>query len=771
MVWVNPAYVRLSGDRELRVLDAPLVRQARPPREAAGAEAEVALQLGLSSGAPFCLSLWLNRPDAGRQRAHFAFSQLRFGDSRHWLVLVRGAEHARWPLDVTVLADEGMSWLAGNIGADTVLARMVALSSWLAPALDARLIAGQAPEKSCSERIRIPLGTSNHRLLGWMTFVRDRVVCRQARGLLKRMARIATLALAIAQERQSRHRLSQMIERHPDGVFVTGLSGVIEYVNEAFARQRGYSPDDLMGLDPVSLQPGREEPEISTQLAECRARGQAWSGELSRHGDDGRETIEETTVIPLRDLDGHIRHCLNVVRDVSSHQLAERELHRLAFFDALTGLPNRSLMLDRLGVTLAMLRRERRLGALLFVDLDRFKRINDIHGHGHGDALLQEVAQRLVETLRAEDTVARLGGDEFVVLLPDLGTKPGQAEQDARAIAEKLRRCLDQPLRIEGQSHRVGASIGITLFPKGFESVGDLMREADIAMYRAKDLGRNEACLFEPAMQATLTQRYALEHDMRQTLEEGGFEVYLQQQVDAAGRVVGAEALMRWQHTLQGPVPPSHFIPIAEESGLIVPLGQWVLRQVCRMLARLRVRGCPLRIAVNISPRQFHQADFVVQVRDILASAHADPHDLVIEVTENLLIENFSEIARKMSELADMGVRFSIDDFGTGYSSLAYLRRLPIHEIKIDRQFVQDAPRRANEGTLVEAMLAMASHLRLGVVAEGVETREQADFLTGHHCAVMQGYLFGRPEPAENWLDRWCLAHGMPVLQPSAGGK
>ncbi len=447
---------------------------------------------------------------------------------------------------------------------------------------------------------------------------------------------------------------------------------------------------------------------------------------------------------------GYVGHCL----DITDAKRAEVEIERLAYHDALTGLPNRILLLDRLTQALATARRSRRCGALMFVDLDQFKRINDVHGHATGDAVLCEVAERLEYFLREEDTVARLGGDEFVILLPDLTASLDEAGSLVMAVAEKIRSRLESPITISGQEFVSSASIGITVFPKDVETVDDLMREADTAMYRAKERGRNALAYFEPTMQAAVTERYALDRELREAVRAHSFELYLQSQVNADGWVIGAEALLRWCQPQRGMVMPANFISLMEESGLIVPMGDWVLREACMLIARLNAEGRGLPIAVNVSPRQFHQVGFVQRVTEILATAGADPHCLTLEITESLLVEHASEAVARMTELAALGLRFAIDDFGTGYSSLAYLKRLPLVELKIDKSFVQDIPHDPNDVALVETILSMARHLHFDVVAEGVENEAQLDFLRQHGCERFQGYYFQEPLEISEWIEQ-----------------
>jgi predicted signal transduction protein with EAL and GGDEF domain len=363
-----------------------------------------------------------------------------------------------------------------------------------------------------------------------------------------------------------------------------------------------------------------------------------------------------------------------------------------------------------------------------------------------------EVARRLTQLLRSADLVARLGGDEFVVLVDNLGEEIELAARAAMAVAEKVRAVLERPFVIDGTLYSGTGSIGLTMYPKCREGVDDLLREADTAMYRAKAMGRNRIAYYESAMQAEVEERLALEQDLKEALDSEQIAVYVQPQVNAAGREIGGELLLRWTHPERGEVSPACFIPIAEESGLILRLGERVLRTACDALARMDGAGSPLSLSVNISPRQFRQDDFVAQMRAMLAQTGAPPTRLILEVTEGLLIEDWEGVASRMTELAAMGIRFSIDDFGTGYSSLSYLKKLPLHEIKIDKSFVQNTPDDANDRAIVRSILAVARAFRLHVVAEGVETQAQADFLAGLDCDCLQGYLFARPTPLEGWL-------------------
>ncbi|MFN4351625.1 MAG: EAL domain-containing protein [Hylemonella sp.] len=447
---------------------------------------------------------------------------------------------------------------------------------------------------------------------------------------------------------------------------------------------------------------------------------------------------------------GTLWHGFNT--DITERKEAEAHTFQLAYFDALTGLPNRSLLRDRIEQALALARRSHQYGAVMFVDLDNFKQINDARGHSIGDHLLTEVAKRLQALLRVEDTVARIGGDEFVLLINELGQDVEASARAAMAVAEKVRAALDRPYLIDNFSYTSTGSLGISLFPKAGQQIDDLLREADTAMYRAKSAGRNRIAFFELAMQHEVEERLALEQELKEALATGQLRLHVQSQVDAQGREVAGELLVRWLHPLRGLVPPMRFIPLAEETGLILPLGEWVIEQACHTLARMRRQGLTQSLAVNVSARQFRSEDFVPRVQAILQSTGAPAQQLVFEVTESLFIQDWDNSLRRIIELVKMGIRFSIDDFGTGYSSLSYLQRLPLFELKIDRSFVQDTPHDVNDTAIVQSILSMAQHLGLEVVAEGVENRAQADFLLASHCNRLQGYLFSQPQPLEDWL-------------------
>lgn len=458
--------------------------------------------------------------------------------------------------------------------------------------------------------------------------------------------------------------------------------------------------------------------------------------------------------IPLRGANGEIEALCGISTDITQHKAAQEAAHRLAFYDSLTGLPNRRLLLERMEHAVDAIRHGAGIGAVLFMDLDNFKRINDARGHKVGDALLCSVARRLSGMVRAEDTVAHIGGDEFVILLDHLGRTPEDSARVAMMTADSVRQALEEPFVIDGEAYLSGGSVGVTLLRESDRSSEDMLREADTAMHRSKEAGRNCVAFYEASMQKEVEDRLSLERDLAEAIGTPEIEMHVQPQYDARGQVVGAEMLIRWNHPVRGQVPPSRFIPIAEETGLVLRIGDWTLQQACATLLRMQKAGASYPLSVNVSPRQFRQPDFVELVKDILKESGAPGERLIFEITEGILIEDVQGAIDRMSELVQLGIRFSIDDFGTGYSSLAYLKRLPLYELKIDRTFIQDTPDDPDNTAIVHLVLSMARQLNLRVVAEGVETQAQADFLTLNGCDCLQGFLFARPMAIDEWLSR-----------------
>ena len=487
------------------------------------------------------------------------------------------------------------------------------------------------------------------------------------------------------------------------------------------------------------------------------AERQQWIALRLAQQQDGTGAHEQ--VLP----DGHCIHVLEratpeggwviTFHDVTDLRRANEEIEHLAFYDPLTGLPNRRLLLDRLGQAPVLSQRSGKVGALLFLDLDHFKDLNDTLGHEVGDELLQAVAQRLLANVRVADTVARLGGDEFVVMLSDLSTSTQEAAALAQRIGEKILRGLSEPYVLRGHTHQGAASIGATLFGASAQSASELLRQADIAMYQVKARRGNALCFFDPKMQTAINDRAQLEADLRQALVAQQLVLHYQPQATLQGDVIGAECLLRWQHPQRGMVPPGQFIAVAEESDLILHIGQWVLHSACTQLARWQEQPqwAHLQLSVNVSARQFRQSDFVHQVIETLQVTGARAHLLTLELTESLVLDNVEDAIDKMHQLRTKGVRFSVDDFGTGYSSLAYLTRLPLHQLKIDQSFVRNLGARATDDVIVQTIIGMGRNLDLEVIAEGVETEAQKAILAGHGCDLYQGYLLARPMPVADF--------------------
>ncbi|MBC7918970.1 MAG: EAL domain-containing protein [Rhodoferax sp.] len=473
--------------------------------------------------------------------------------------------------------------------------------------------------------------------------------------------------------------------------------------------------------------------------------------EMQRMRQDGSLMWVTVSGTPIFDAAGNFKGYRGTGRDISARKQAEADIERLAFFDALTGLPNRRLLIDRLTRALDFSVRQISHGGLLFIDLDNFKVLNDTLGHHMGDELLKQVAQRLGNCVRSIDTVARLGGDEFVVMLQDLGDQPAVAAAMAETVGRKILSSLNQPFELAGQRYHSSPSIGITLFFQNQNTVDELLKRADLAMYQSKAAGRNTLRFFDPVMQAAATERAAIEADLRQGLAREEFVLYYQPVVDDQNRTTGVEALVRWKHPSRGMVSPANFIPVAEHTGLILPLGHWVLQTACRQLVVWSQRPSTQRltIAVNVSTRQFRQPEFSDQLLALLRETGANPYRLKLELTESLLLNEMDDAINKMTELRSIGVSFSLDDFGTGYSSLSYLKRLPLDQLKIDQSFVRDVLKDPNDAAIARTILNLAANLDLGVVAEGVETAGQRDFLLKSGCKSFQGYLFGRPVPVE----------------------
>ena len=567
---------------------------------------------------------------------------------------------------------------------------------------------------------------------------------------------IAERRRAVDALRRSEERLSQVLDLTGEGIWDWDLKAGLVHHNARWAELLGL-PTTPLTHTPATYQKHLHPADRDRVLQTIEAsfdEGIDFACEYRMLRADGTEIwVEDLGRVVERDATGRPLRMLGRMSDVTSRRQAEQRAQFLAYFDGLTALPNRQLLEQRLERALLDCAASQRFGALVMLDLDDFRGVNDTHGHAVGDRLLQAVSRRLVGLISGSDTLSRPGGDEFLLLLPELGASLPEATQRALSIAQRLKQALDAPMELDGLVLPAAASFGISMFPSPVATAVDVLREADTALYQAKGEGTSHIGVYDAAMGGEVSARMRLDMDLRHAVERGEFELHAQSEVDAAGSVAGAELLLRWRHPERGLLAPGEFIEAAERSGAILSIGDWVLGEGCRAAARLAREGHTLPLSLNVSPLQFRQPDFVERMRGHLAASGADPRQVILEVTENLLIDDVDQAAMRMRELSELGLRFSIDDFGTGFSSLAYLKRLPLYQLKIDRSFIQDTPTDASDCAIVRLVISMASSLGLTVVAEGVETREQAAFLRGTGCDLQQGWLYARAQPLTTWFD------------------
>ena len=583
-----------------------------------------------------------------------------------------------------------------------------------------------------------------------MILVTVAAVLRVYHTEVKRRLRIALedarSALGAMREAQRHLRQSAMVLEHlPEGVVIADARGRIESVNPAFEKSTGYSRSELVGRTPRMLRSPRHDLPFYRGIWTALRENSRWQGEIWIRRKDDEIHPEWLSINALRDAQERPANYIGILSDVETHHEVKQRLHRLAYYDGLTDLPNRLLFRDRLDLSLAHARRERQRVAVMFIDLDRFKHINDTLGHKTGDQILQAVAERIKRAVREGDTIARIGGDEFTVILPGF-----VAPSAATHVARKILEALESPFCIAGRELHITASIGISIYPEDGKNGASLTRKADIAMYRAKELGRNHYRLYERRMSVEFRKKVFLENELRRALDRGQMYLVYQPQVDLqTGRMVGVEALARWRHPQLGLVPPATFIPIAEETDLIDRIGQWVLFTACDEIqpwAALQPEA--LRVSVNVSARQLYRGEFPETVADVLERTSMSPAGLALELTESIMAEHVAAHGAALSSLSEMGVQITIDDFGTGYSSLGYLKRFSVDKLKIDQSFVRDIPKDANDCALASMIIALAHASNMRVTAEGVETADQLEFLREHGCDEIQGFLIGKPVPA-----------------------
>ncbi len=532
-----------------------------------------------------------------------------------------------------------------------------------------------------------------------------------------------------------------------EGKTITNAEQVILKVNAAFTRITGYSAEEVVGQTPRMLSSGRQSPSFYQAMWHTLAQDGFWQGEIWNRRKSGEVYPEWLVISAVNDETGSATHYVASFSDISLHKTSEARIQNLSYYDPLTGLPNRALMMDRTAQAQTAIARNQSEGALLLIDLDHFKTLNETLGHETGDLLLQQVAQRLNTCVREGDTVARLGADEYMVLLEDLGKNASEAATRAKLVGEKIRKLFDKAYVLGEHTCHITPSIGLSLFSDGRPGIDELLKRTDLAMSQAKEAGGNAVRFFDPQMQAAVLARAHLENGLREALAQKQFLLHYQAQVADTGWINGAEVLVRWMAPERGLVSPAEFIPLAEETGLILPLGQWVLETACHQLSVWATQPglAHLTLAVNVSARQFHEPDFVAQVLATIALSGANPTRLKLELTESLLVSDVEGIIAKMNLLKAQGVGFSLDDFGTGYSSLSYLKRLPLDQLKIDQGFVRDMLVNPNDAAIAGMVVALGMSLKLAVIAEGVETQAQRDFLASQGCHTYQGYLFSRP--------------------------
>ncbi len=557
--------------------------------------------------------------------------------------------------------------------------------------------------------------------------------------------RTAALTLEIAERKQAEvaiRKLSSAMEKVADSIFITDCNGVIEYMNPAFETITGYCREEALGQTPRIIKSGKHDEQFYQQIWETLLQGEVYRNVFINRRKDGQLYHEAVTITPLTDEHGKITHYISSGKDITESIQTQERLHHLAHHDALTGLPNRVLFVERLKHALQRAEGRKRAVAVLFLDMDRFKIVNDTLGHEAGDRLLQAMAARLHACIREGDTVARFGGDEFAGFLSDVASP-----EDVAVVVSKFLDALAPPFLIDGHELFISGSIGISLYPEDGTDTQTLMKNADSAMYRAKQMGGNTSEFYHSEMTQHALTRLSRETGLRRGLEREEFVLHYQPQFDLkSGEVVGFEALIRWENLDTGAMQPNEFIPLLEETGLIVQVGEWILHTACAQHSAWQKAGLPpLRIAVNISSRQFDSNELITTLRKVLEAECMEPQYLELEITETILMKNAEPDIEALQALSSMGMRFAIDDFGTGYSSLTYLKRFPINVLKIDKAFVHDITSNADDAAIVRAIITMAHSLNMKTVAEGVETREQLDFLRTQGCDYAQGYYFSPP--------------------------
>ncbi len=594
-----------------------------------------------------------------------------------------------------------------------------------------------------------PILSSQKKVLGTFAIYYKNIKSPEASDLayMHQLSQLANLAIEHKNADEALRIAATTFESH-ESIMITDKAGTILRVNKAFTDVTGYQSNEVIGKNPRVLSSGRQSKvfyqDIFKQLEKCGL----WQGEIWNRRKNGDIYPEWETITAVKNKSGQTTHYVSLFADITERKAYENRIQDLAFYDPLTKLPNRRMILENLGREIAYTQRHKLFGALLFVDLDQFKTLNDSLGHHVGDELLQQIGQRLLNNIRKEDTAARIGGDEFVVLLHADNKTLEQAARQATLVARNLHQVISTPYTLQDAEFTFTSSIGLTVYPQQDNLHPlELLKQADTAMYSAKQKGRNMISFYHPDMQAHAKERLAMENDLRQALKNNDFELYYQPQINFDGQLVGFEALIRWNNKKRGWVSPNQFIPVAEETGLIIEIGQWVLNTACKQMHTWRqMNQAPDHIAINVSSREFHMPEYEQTVINTIKQAGITPQQIMLELTENIMIENNEQTMRKMHILKQAGIRISLDDFGTGYSSLSYLKMLPIDQIKIDRSFVHEVESDENNKVIVELIIEIARHMNVEVIAEGVETRTQKTFLEKKKCFLYQGFYFSKPK-------------------------
>lgn len=597
-----------------------------------------------------------------------------------------------------------------------------------------------------------PILSANHEVLGTFAIYHRHAHTPSKADitLIEESAQLASIAIN-KNAAEYNQRIAATAFETSKGMLITDASNIILRVNKAFTEITGYSAEEVIGNTPSMLSSDQHDKSFYAEMWSTLNATGTWEGEVWNKRKNGEIYPEYLTINTVMDDKGLVSNYVASIEDISASKAASEKIHKLAFYDTLTQLPNRRLLMDRLEHALATSTRSSYIGALLLLDIDHFKTLNETLGYDIGDLLLKQAAERITACIPEGDTIARIGGDEFVVLLEDLSDKLDEAVNQTEAIAIRILLSLSSLYELSGHTHHSSVSIGIALFRDHEVSAEELLKQADIAMYQAKNSGRNAIRFFDVKMQEAIAARAYLEAELRKAIEQQQFQLYYQVQINNAGKPTGAEALIRWKHPERGMISPFHFIPLAEETGLIQALGDWVLNTACAQLKvwQSNQRTRELSISVNVSAKQFNQPDFIDKVQAALSHHAIDPAFLRLEITESMLLDDIDTMISKMIALRKLGVGFELDDFGTGYSSLQYLKKLPLNQLKIDQSFVRDLINDDNDKAIVRTIISMAHSLNLKVIAEGVETAGQLDFLKAEGCDHYQGYFFSKPLPID----------------------